>query len=207
MILAGGRRGVFCLLERVLGAVHFHPALWELLYGMISDIHRMEQRELRHGCHTATLSTNHTVFLQYYGAILVGVVALALDWIVRKTCKDIGIELTDMAVNVDNIHLFIRYPLKYFMSYIAKRLKGMRSRELCKAFPPLKEWCNKSLWASACFYGSVGHGWGLLRGTYRIKRFRIQKRDAQALYLSAGFGDFRIGESMRGKATIMNGGS
>ena len=133
-------------------------------------------------------------------------VALALDWIIRKTCKDIGIELTDMAVNVDNVHLFIRYPLKYFMSYIAKRLKGIRSRELRKAFPHLKERCNKSHWASACFYGSVGHGWELLRGTYRIKRFRIQKRDAQALYLSAGFGDFGIWESMLGKVTTMNGG-
>ena len=166
----------------------------------------MEQRELRHGCHTATLSTNHTVFLQYCEAILVGDVALALDEIVRKTCKDIGIKLTDVAVNVDHVHRFIRHLPKYFMSYIAKRIKWRRSRELRKAFPHLKEWCNKSLWAPSCFPGSVGHGWELLRGTYRIRRFRIQKRDVPALCLSVGFGDFGMCESMLGKVTIMNGG-
>lgn len=173
---------------------------------MISDVHLMGQRELRHGCHMATLSTNHTVFLQYCEMILVGDVALALDEIVRKTCKDIGIELTDMDVDVDQVHRFIQYPTKYFMSYIADRIKWRRSRELRKAFPQLKEWCDKSLWASACFHGSVGHGWELLRSTCRIRMFRIQKRDVQALCLSAGFGDFGICESMLGKVTLMNGG-
>ena len=126
---------------------------------MISDVCCMKHKELRQDCHTATLLTNHTVFLpKYRRMILVGDVALALDGIVRKTCKDIDIELTDMAVNVDRVHLFIRYPPKYFMRYIAKRIKGRCSRELRKAFPHLKEWCNKSLWAPSCFHGSVGHG-------------------------------------------------
>ena len=35
----------------------------------------------------------------------------------------------------------------------------MECRELCKAFPHLKEWCAKGLWAPSCFHGSVGHGW------------------------------------------------
>jgi len=41
---------------------------------------------------------------KYRGNILVGDVALALDGIIRKTCKDLGIEIIDMAVNVDHVH-------------------------------------------------------------------------------------------------------
>ena len=127
---------------------------------MSSDVRRMERRELRHDRHTVSLLTDHMVFSpKYRGKILVGDVALALDGIIRKTCKDLNIEIIDMAVNVDHVHLFVKYPPKYSVSYIAKRIKGRSSRELRKAFPHLKEWCSKSLWAPSCFHGSVGHGW------------------------------------------------
>ena len=127
---------------------------------MSSDALCMERKELRHDRHTVSLLTDHIVFSpKYRGKILVGDVALALDGIIRKTCKDLNIEIIDMAVNVDHVHLFIKYPPKYSVSYIAKRIKGRSSRELRKAFPHLKEWCSKSLWAPSCFHGSVGHGW------------------------------------------------
>ena len=121
----------------------------------------MERRELRHDRHTVSLLTDHMVVSsKYRGKILVEkTIALALDGIIRKTCKDLNIEIIDMAVNVDHVHLFIKYPPKYSVSYIAKRIKGRSSRELRKAFPHLKEWCSKSLWAPSCFHGSVGHGW------------------------------------------------
>jgi putative transposase len=127
---------------------------------MSSNVRCMERRELRHDRHTVSLLTDHMVFSpKYRGKILTGEVALALDGIIRKTCKDLGIEIIDMAVNSDHVHLFIEYPPKYSVSYIAKRIKGRSSRELRKAFPHLKEWCDKSLWAPSCFHGSVGHGW------------------------------------------------
>ena len=127
---------------------------------MSSNVRCMECRELRHDRHTVSLLTDHMVFSpKYRGKILVGDVALALDGIIRKTCKDLNIEIIDMAVNVDHVHLFIKYPPKYSVNYIAKRIKGRSSRELRKAFPHLKEWCGKSLWAPSCFHGSVGHGW------------------------------------------------
>ncbi|OEU49640.1 MAG: hypothetical protein BA861_06140 [Desulfobacterales bacterium S3730MH5] len=121
----------------------------------------MERGELRHDRHTVTLPTDHMVFPpKYRGNILVEkMIALALDGIIRKTCKDLNIEIIDMAVNVDHVHLLVKYPPKYSVSYIAKRIKGRSSRELRKAFPHLKEWCDKGLWAPSCFHGSVGHWW------------------------------------------------
>ena len=127
---------------------------------MSSNTVYMERRELRHDRHTVSLLTDHMVFSpKYRGKILVGDVALAVEGIVRKICKEMKIEIIDMAVNVDHVHLFIGCPPKYSVSFIAKRIKGRSSRELREAFPHLKDWCGKGLWAPSCFHGSVGHGW------------------------------------------------
>jgi len=91
--------------------------------------------------------------------VLVGDVAMLAEAIIRKTCKELDIEVIDMSVSSDHIHLFIQYPPKYSVSFIAKRLKGRTSRILRQEFPELKKWCKKSLWAPSCYHGSVGHGW------------------------------------------------
>ena len=87
-----------------------------------------------------------------------------------------------MAVNVDHVHLFVKYPPKYSVSYIAKRIKGRRgrSRELRKVFSHLKGWCNKTLWAPSCFHGSVGHGWGV------VERYIQNQEKPNAKTLCAG---------------------
>jgi putative transposase len=47
--------------------------------------------------------------------------------IIRKTCKELDIKIIDMAVNPDHVHLFIQFPPKYSVSFIAKMLKGRTS--------------------------------------------------------------------------------
>ena len=101
-----------------------------------------------------------------------GEVAEAAEEIIRETCKERDIEVIDLSLNVDHVHLFIKYPPKYSVSWIAKRIKGRSSKQtlLEKAFtekrfavrdkfPQLKEWCPDHLWAPSCYHGSVGHGW------------------------------------------------
>jgi putative transposase len=84
---------------------------------------------------------------------------IVLQYIQRKTCKELDIEIIDMTVNPDHVHLFMKYPPKYSVSFIAKRIKGKSSRVLRKEFPHLKEWCRDHLWAPSCYHGSVGNGW------------------------------------------------
>ena len=67
---------------------------------------------------------------KYRGKILVGDVALATEGLIRKTCKEMDIKVIDMAVNVDHVHLFIKYPPKYSVSFIAKKINGRTSRIL-----------------------------------------------------------------------------
>jgi Transposase and inactivated derivatives len=124
------------------------------------------------------------VFLpRYRGKILVGDVALALDEVIRKTCKDLDI---DMAVNVDHVHLFVKHPPKYSVSYMAKIIKGRGSRELRKAFLHLKEWYSKSLWAPSCFHGSVGHGWEVVERYIQNQEKPNAKTGCAGLGLKSG---------------------
>jgi putative transposase len=58
---------------------------------------------------------------KYRGKVLVGEVAIVAEAIIRKTCKELDIGIIDMAVNPDHIHLFIRYPPKYSVSFIARK--------------------------------------------------------------------------------------
>ena len=72
------------------------------------------------------------------------------------------IEIIEIAVNPDHVHIFFKYPPKYSLSYIAKMIKGVSSRILRKEFPHQQEWCGDHLWAPSCFHGSVGQGWDVV---------------------------------------------
>ena len=85
--------------------------------------------------------------------------AEAAEEIIKETCKELDIGVIDMAVGVDHVHLFIKYPPKYSVSWIAKWLKGRSSKLLRDRFQYLREWCPGHLWAPSCYHGSVGHGW------------------------------------------------
>lgn len=94
-----------------------------------------------HDRHMVSLLTDHLVFSpKYRGKVLDGEVAEAAEEIIRETCKELDIEIVDMAVNLDHVHLFIKYPPKYSVSWIAKRLKGRSSKLLRDRFQHLKEW-------------------------------------------------------------------
>jgi len=70
--------------------------------------------------------------------VLVGDVAMLAEAIIRKTCNELDVEVIDMAVNPNHMHIFIKYPLKYSASYISNMIKGRSSRVLRKEFPYLK---------------------------------------------------------------------
>jgi len=86
---------------------------------------RETRSDLRHDNHTVSLLTDHLVFSpKYMGKVLVGEVAEAAEEVIPENCKEQDIEVIDMVVGVDHVHLFIRYPPKYSVSWIAKRIKG-----------------------------------------------------------------------------------
>ena len=146
----------------------------------------MARKELRHDRHTVSLLTDHMVITpKYRGKILVGDVALAVEGIIRTTCKEMKIEIIDMAVNVDHVHLFIEYHLKYSVSFIVKKIKGRSSRILRQNFPHLREWCKDHLWAPGCY-----HGWEVVEKCIGTQDYaRKGESQCTSLYLSAGYSD------------------
>ena len=146
-------------------------------------------KELRHDRHTVSLLTDHMVFSpKYRGKVLVGDVAMLAEAIIRKTCKELDIKIIDMSVSSNHIHLFIQYPPKYSVSFIAKRLKGRTSRILRQEFPELKKWWKKVSGHQAAIMEVLGMAGKLLRN---ISPDKIENRDAeyykQALNLSLGY--------------------
>jgi len=127
------------------------------------------RHNLKHDRHTVSLLTDHLVFSPKYR----GKCCLARWQRQRKRLsetflkkalpkkqgkrygKELDIEVTDMAMGVDHIHLFIKYPPKYSVSWIAKRLKGRSSKLLRDRFPELKDLCLGYLWAPSCYHESV----------------------------------------------------
>ncbi len=110
---------------------------------MSSDTQFMARKELRHNRHTVSLLTDHKAITpKYRGKILVEkMIALAVEGIIRTTCKEMKIGSIDKALECGSCSSVYRMPSKVLLSgFIAKRLKGRRSRELRKAFPHLREW-------------------------------------------------------------------
>ena len=48
--------------------------------------------------------------------VLLGEAAEAAEEIIRENSKELDIEVIDMAVYVDHVHLIIKYPPKYSVS-------------------------------------------------------------------------------------------
>ncbi len=50
------------------------------------------------------------------------------EGIICKTCKELDIEIIEIAVNPGHVHIFFKYPPKYSLNFIAK--SGRTSRIL-----------------------------------------------------------------------------
>jgi putative transposase len=133
----------------------------------------MYNRNLRKERHTVSMNTEHLVFSpKFRGKVLGGNVGIRCEEVISEICDDMGIEIIEMAVAEDHVHLFIEYPPKYSQSEIANRIKGKSSRILRKEFPHLVKWSPKALWAPSCFHGSVGHGGNLVETYVKCQKPR-----------------------------------
>jgi len=95
-------------------SVNTFSALLPLILILLFHTQFNMSKELRRERHTVSLLTDHMVVSpKYRGKVLVGDVAMLAEAIIRKTCKELDIEVIDMAVNPDHVHLFIKYPPKY----------------------------------------------------------------------------------------------
>ena len=87
--------------------------------------------------------------------ILVGRIKTRLQEVVHETAKEINIEVLDLAVNPDHLHLLVSAYPQLPVHKIVKRLKARSSHTLRKEFPALLK--MPSLWTHSYFVSTAGH--------------------------------------------------
>jgi len=87
--------------------------------------------------------------------ILVGRIKTRLQEIVHEVAKEMDVEVLNLAVNPDHLHLFVSAYPQLPVHKIVKRFKGRSSHTLRKEFPELLK--LPSLWTHAYFVSTAGH--------------------------------------------------
>ena len=87
--------------------------------------------------------------------ILVGRIKHRLEQVIRETAKEMSVEVLDLAVNPDHLHLFVSAYPQLPAHKIVKRFKARSSHTLRKEFPELHK--LPSLWTHSYFVSTAGH--------------------------------------------------
>jgi putative transposase len=93
---------------------------------------------------------------KYRRKVLVGEVAERLKELLLQKAEEIGVEIAQMEVMPDHVHLFVKTDPRNSPHFIVQQLKGYTSRVLRKEFPFLKSRLP-SLWTRSYYCESVGH--------------------------------------------------
>jgi putative transposase len=88
-------------------------------------------------------------------SILVGRIKHRLEQVIHETAKEMGVEVLDLAVNPDHLHLFVSAYPQLAVHKIVKRFKGRSSHTLRKEFPELHK--LPSLWTHSYFVSTASH--------------------------------------------------
>lgn len=98
----------------------------------------------------------HVVFCpKYRRKVLVNGVDVRLKEIIHNVCQEIRVEVIEMEVMPDHVHLLLEVDPQYGIHKVVKRIKGVSSRFLREEFPWLKSRLP-SLWTNSYFCSTVG---------------------------------------------------
>ncbi|MEM3438050.1 MAG: IS200/IS605 family transposase [Nitrososphaerales archaeon] len=86
--------------------------------------------------------------------VLVGKVKERLEQIIYQVAEELGIEVLELAINPDHVHLFISAYPTIPVHKIIKRIKGRSSNLLRKEFPELLK--LPSLWTRSYYVSTIG---------------------------------------------------
>jgi putative transposase len=93
---------------------------------------------------------------KYRRKVLVGELAERLKELLLQKAREIEVEIVEMEVMADHVHLFVKTVPTNSPHFIVQQLKGYTSRTLREGFPFLKKRLP-SLWTRSYYCESVGH--------------------------------------------------
>lgn len=92
---------------------------------------------------------------KYRRKVLVGPVATRLKELIEETCAELSVEIQEMEIMPDHVHLLLEVDPQFGVHKAIKRIKGVSSRVLRQEF---KELTTKlpTLWTNSYFVSTAG---------------------------------------------------
>ena len=116
--------------------------------------------EIHHSGHTAYVTQYHIVWIpKYRRRILKPGVDTMTNKILRAAVKSMpGVEITEMAIQIDHVHLVLVIPPKYSVANVVGTLKGRSASVLRRMFKWLHKvyWEENVVWSPGYFVSTVG---------------------------------------------------
>lgn len=116
----------------------------------------MEAARLRSNRHVIYVCTYHVVWCpKYRRPVLLGDIRKRLLQILHEVVRERSVELVELEVMPDHVHLLIGVDPQYGIHRLVKGLKGRSSRVLRDEFPMLRSRLP-TLWTNSYFVATVG---------------------------------------------------
>ena len=116
----------------------------------------MENKKYKSNNNIVYSCTYHVVWCpKYRRKVLVGPVAVRLKELIVETCTGLSVEIQEIEIMQDNVHLLLDIDPQFGVHKAVKRIKGVSSRVLRQEF---KELTTKlpTLWSNSYFVSTVG---------------------------------------------------
>ena len=113
---------------------------------------------VKHAAHAVYNSLYHFVWTpKYRKAVLRRSVKAYIEYLFRRIAREYGLEIVELAVAADHVHILVSAPPRYSPAQIVQWLKGISAREVFKRFPWLKNilWAGE-FWSDGYYWGTVG---------------------------------------------------
>lgn len=79
------------------------------------------------------------------------------EQLIREISEEYGMEIEEMEVAIDHVHILISFPPKYSIGQVVRTIKSISARELFREFPRIKKrlWAGE-MWEDGYFARTVG---------------------------------------------------
>lgn len=113
---------------------------------------------LRRAAHAVYDTKYHVVWApKYRKKVLHGEMQKRVKEIFQEIAEHYEIEITEMEVDIEHVHILCSFPPRYSIAQIVGRLKSLSAREIFQEFPHIKKklWGGE-LWEDGYFVRTVG---------------------------------------------------
>ena len=135
--------------------------------------------ELRKNTHHVYRLMYHFVWIpKYRHKVFVEPYREALKAIIGKICYDYDIELIELEVPVDHIHMVVRTEPKTSPSDVMQIIKSISAREFFRSYPAVRRkyfWGGK-LWTQSYFVETIGNANEQVIRTYVQEQLKVMDK-------------------------------